>query len=138
MSTEENRRTALKFIESLGADQMDLSLTTEDLQWWGPRMGFVSIPEFLKIIDEFRTRFDSNLKVNVSGVTAEEDRVAVEAVSHGELKNGKIYSNTYHFLFVFRDGKICLTKEYNDTAYAAAALERWIVPEGAARQPPAS
>ena len=61
------------------------------------------------------------------------DRVAVEAESHGDLKNGKTYNNTYHFLFVFRDGKICLTKEYNDTAYAAAALEDWVVPDAAGR-----
>ena len=36
--------------------------------------------------------------------------------------NGKTYNNTYHFLFVFRDGKICLSKEYNDSAHAAWAL----------------
>ena len=128
MSTEENRRTAVKFIESLGADEMDRSLLTEDVQWWGPRMGFVGIAEFLKIIDRFKAKFNGNLTLKIHGVTADGDRVAVEAESFGDLKNGKTYNNTYHFLLIFRDGKICLTKEYNDTAYAASALEPWVVP----------
>jgi ketosteroid isomerase-like protein len=134
MSTDENRRTALKFIEALDGSSIDLSLVTEDLQWWGPKMGYVSKAEFLNILEVFQTWFKSRLTIKVNGVTAEGDRVAVEAESHGELKNGKIYRNTYHFLFEFRDGKICLTKEYNDTAYAAAALEKWVTP-GAGAQP---
>jgi ketosteroid isomerase-like protein len=127
MSTEENRRTALKFVDSMGG-KMDLSLTTADLQWWGPRMGFIDIADFLKVIELFDAKFERHITMQVNGVTAEGDRVAVEAESHGLLKNGKTYNNTYHFLFLFRDGKICLTKEYNNTAYAAAALEPWVVP----------
>ena len=53
---------------------------------------------------------------------AEGDRVAVEAESHGELKNGKTYNNTYHFLFVFRDGKI-----RRDEAVAQRAVAREVL-----------
>jgi ketosteroid isomerase-like protein len=48
--------------------------------------------------------------------------VAVEAQAHATLKNGKIYRNTYHFLFIFRDGKIWRAKEYNDTLHVRDVL----------------
>jgi uncharacterized protein len=38
------------------------------------------------------------LRVTPTGLTAEGDRVAVEAESYGETASGKIYSNLYHFL----------------------------------------
>jgi ketosteroid isomerase-like protein len=54
----------------------------------------------------------------VGEMTAEGDRVAAEASSHAELKNGKVYSCLYHYLFVIRDGKIAQVKEYLDTQHA--------------------
>jgi hypothetical protein len=46
------------------------------------------------------------------GITAEGDRVAVEAESYGETASGKIYNNLYHFLFEVRGGKIQAVREY--------------------------
>ena len=108
-----NKATALKFMESMGSGQMDLSLTTEDVQWWVPGRGLMSKTEFFELAGGFLGLLKGPIKM-----TAEGDRVAVEAESYGELTNGKTYNNTYHFLFVFRDGKICLSKEYNDSAHA--------------------
>ena len=58
------------------------------------------------------------LKMTVKGAIAEGDQVAVEAESYGELKNGRIYSQQYHFLMTFRDGKISAVREYLDTQHA--------------------
>jgi ketosteroid isomerase-like protein len=44
---------------------------------------------------------------------AEGDSMSVEAKSHGELTNGKIYQNAYNFVFTFKDGKISSCKEYS-------------------------
>lgn len=62
--------------------------------------------------------FKSPSKITVDGITAEGDRVAIEAEGHAELTNGKIYRNRYHYLFIFRDGKVCRAKLYNDTQHA--------------------
>ena len=113
-----NKETALRFVESMSAGQMDLSLLTDDIQWWVPGRGTMSKADFFALAGTFAALVKDHITLTVHGVTAEGDRVAVEAESHGELKNGKIYNNTYHFLFVFRDGKICLSKEYNDSAHA--------------------
>jgi hypothetical protein len=48
-------------------------------------------------------------------MTAEGERVAVEAESKGEHVSGQLYNNLYHFLFEFRDGELLKLKEYMDT-----------------------
>jgi ketosteroid isomerase-like protein len=122
MSTEANRETALKFMASMQAGGLDESLLTDDVCWWVPGRGTVSKAEFKAMAEGFRSMLDGPMKLTVHGVTADGDRVAIEAESYGPLKNGKIYNNTYHFLFVFRDGKICLSKEYNNSQHVAEVL----------------
>ena len=119
MSTEQNRATALKMVATLGAGAPDLSLAAADAVWWAPGRGEFGNDTFAKMASGFAGMFKSPSKITVHGVTAEGDRVAIEAQGHAELTNGKVYRNTYHYLFVFRDGKICQGKLYNDTKHAA-------------------
>lgn len=62
------------------------------------------------------------MRVTPTGLTAEGDRVAVEAESSGETATGRTYNNQYHFLFEVRDGKIQAAREYLDTLYAKEVL----------------
>ncbi len=59
--------------------------------------------------------FPQGIRFTIKAMTAEGERVAVEAESEGLHVSGKVYSNQYHFLFVFRDGKVAAFKEYMDT-----------------------
>ena len=59
--------------------------------------------------------FPNGLTFEVQDMVAEGEKVAVEARSEGEHISGQIYSNEYHFLFQFRDGKLLQLKEYMDT-----------------------
>jgi hypothetical protein len=59
--------------------------------------------------------FPHGLAFTIDAMTAEGERVAVEAHSEGRHVSAALYSNEYHFLFVFRDGKLALLKEYMDT-----------------------
>lgn len=59
--------------------------------------------------------FPSGLKFSISGITAEGNRVAVEASSEGEHVSGAHYSNRYHFLFELENGRIAVLREYMDT-----------------------
>ena len=119
MSVEENKRTALKMIAALEGGHLDETLVTPDVAWWVPGRGTVSKADFLGLAEAFRGLLKDGCKMTVHGVTAEGDRVAVEAESIAPLVNGKTYNNTYHFLFLFRDGKIYQAKEYNDSQHAA-------------------
>jgi ketosteroid isomerase-like protein len=122
MSTEQNRKIAIAFVESMPRTGIDGNVVTDDAQWWVPGTGWLSRAQFMKLVEGFGERVDGPVTLTVEGVTAEGDRVAVEAQAHAALKNGKIYRNTYHFLFIFRDGKICQAKEYNDTLHAREVL----------------
>ena len=59
--------------------------------------------------------FPERLRFTIHAMTAEGDRVAVEAESYGRHASGKIYNNQYHFLFRWRDGQLVELKEYMDT-----------------------
>jgi len=66
--------------------------------------------------------FPDGLKFTVKAMTAEGERVAIEAESYGKHSSGKIYHQQYHFLMVIRDGKIRELKEYMDTMHANDVL----------------
>ena len=57
------------------------------------------------------------LPITPNGMTAEGMRVAVEAESCSELTNGKVFRNTYHFLFEVDGNRITGIKEYSDTLH---------------------
>jgi ketosteroid isomerase-like protein len=61
---------------------------------------------------------ESGLNMSVVSCMAEGDRVALEVVSAGNLKNGRQYRQEYHMLLTFRDGKIMSVREYLDTQHA--------------------
>lgn len=59
--------------------------------------------------------FPQGIHFTIKAMTAEGERVAVEAESDGMHISGKRYQNEYHFLFVFRNGQLVTLKEYMDT-----------------------
>lgn len=66
--------------------------------------------------------FPEGLHYSVNAVTAEGDRVAVEATGQGRHVSGQDYINHYHFLFTWRDGKLLELKEYMDTEAVTEVL----------------
>ena len=98
-------------------------LTTEDVTWWVPGAGDFDRAAFRKLTEAAFEQWDpADFVMDVVGVTAEGDRVAIEAHGRVPLKNGGVYDNTYHFLFVFENGKIKQAKEYNDSKAASETL----------------
>jgi hypothetical protein len=72
-----------------------------------------------------QSRLKGGLKMTVKSSIAEGNKVALEVQSYGELTNGRIYDQEYHFLMEFRDGKISAVREYLDTQHAYAV---WFQP----------
>ncbi len=66
--------------------------------------------------------FPEGLKFTAQSMIAEGDKVAVEATSEGKHVSGQTYSNEYHFLFEFREGKLLKLKEYMDTERVTEVL----------------
>jgi len=102
-----------------------LGLMTEDVAWRLPGKpeltrvtGTFDKPRLERLFQRMFSRLESGLSMTVVGSIAEGDRVAVEVVSSGDLKNGRKYRQEYHFMLGFRDGKIATVHEYLDTHHA--------------------
>jgi ketosteroid isomerase-like protein len=74
--------------------------------------------------DVFKTRANAmydacngSLRIKPIAMTAEGDRVAVEAEAKGTFHTGKAYRNKYHYIFTFRNGKITRIGDYSDSAH---------------------
>jgi hypothetical protein len=65
---------------------------------------------FLEILADFSGIFPQGVNYRITGMTAGADRAAVEAECHTP-PDGPQFHNRYHFLFEFRDGKVCAGKE---------------------------
>lgn len=79
-------------------------------------------PAFGELLGGVASEFKGPFQLTPTQMTAEDDRVAVEAKSYGELNNGRVYDNRYHFLFTVSDGKVQSVKEYMDTMHADQVL----------------
>ena len=125
---EINKKLVSSFFEVLNAGDIDGLLNTYadngSCQTMGETLisGVMNKEQIAATAGSIFDVFPDGLKFNVVDMIAEGDRVAVEAVSQGEHISGQTYSNEYHFLFEFRDGKLFRLKEYMDTEHVTDVL----------------
>jgi ketosteroid isomerase-like protein len=117
---------ALEFLDHCFKGNMDAALAMLDPNstWWvlgDPEKVKVAgtrdmnrIARFLKSV---RHGFPDGMDVSFDGVTAEGERVAVEASATARMRDGRPYGNRYHFLLQIRDGRVIRVNEYLDTQY---------------------
>lgn len=119
-----NKDIAGKFLKALGqGDSATVdSLLTDDCVAVCTGSSIVSRTrsrdEIVRTANYFKRTMKEGVRFEILTMTAEDDRVSVESEGFSELKNGVAYNNQYHFLFFFRDGKVCKLKEYMDTKLA--------------------
>jgi uncharacterized protein len=128
MSGEQNKQIVTDFLEKFSAGDFDNALTmmSDDSTWWVagniPVSGTKTKAEFATLLEGVGEMLDGPIVITPTAMTAEGERVAVEANSSAEHVNGKSYRNEYHFLFILKDGKIHRVKEYLDTMHANDVL----------------
>ncbi len=124
----DNKRIARELFAALGrADSVAVGkLYADDFTLWSPGTlpfsGTHSKAEALKAMDMILSLFPDGLRFTITAMTAEGERVAVEAESQGRHVSGQPYHNQYHFLLVIRDGRVRELKEYMDTKHANDVL----------------
>ncbi len=125
---ESNKERVSRFFEVLNAGDIDALVDSYANEGSYQTMGETLISGVMnrdQIAESAGGVFDvfpEGLKFKVLGMVAEGDKVAVEAMSEGEHISGQTYSNEYHFLFQFRDGKLLSLKEYMDTEHVTDVL----------------
>jgi len=63
-----------------------------------------------------------SVRLEITGMIAEGDRVALEWTSRARTLDGRPYENDCIGVFTVRDGRIVAVREYMDTHYAYRAL----------------
>ena len=126
MSLEQNKRIASDFFARIDANDVPgaLDLLADDATYWiagdpavTPSAGDHDKTAMSKLFHIMGKAFKDGLRMKVKGITAEGDRVAIEAESRGGLKNGRLYQQKYHILMTIRDGRIATVREYLDTQH---------------------
>lgn len=125
-STEANKAAITSFLEVFSAGNVEKILEglTDGVTWWvSGRLegmsGSYDKAGFGKLIDGVADVYVSPLRITPISMVAEGDKVAVEADSYAELKDGRVYDPRCHFLFeVAPDGRIATVHEYLDTKHA--------------------
>jgi len=120
----ENKKLALAYLDRMAHRDMDgaLALAAADARFWLSGPGDMDKQGFKGFLAPFNQMI-LNIRFDVDSVTAETNRVAVEAASAAELRNGKTYRNRYVFMFTARNGKLVAVKEYSDSAPARTAFK---------------
>lgn len=129
----DHKRLAVQFLELATSYRTDecLVLMTCDATWvvMGEPgrlavAGSKDRTQIARLLGGLAKFIPNPLELSVTGITAEADRVAVEAECVGQWRNGTLYRNSYHFLFEVRDGRIARVREYMDTLHLFDTLEK--------------
>tara|TARA_Y100001970_G_scaffold98583_1_gene123998 strand:- start:27112 stop:27510 length:399 start_codon:yes stop_codon:yes gene_type:complete len=124
---EENKEIAIKFFEALSAgSETYLDFYNDDSIIWTAGDNAIGGTRTKKEIIDFAqgilAAFPTGISFNITGITAENERVAVEVSGESIHASGEAYNNKYHFLLKIKNGKILELKEYMDTQLAAKIL----------------
>jgi len=123
-----NRALARRFIDAISRADVDaiVAAYAADGSCWTsgtlPISGTFSVGQIAAASRGVLTVFPAGLTFTIHAMTAEGERVAIEAESRGEHSSGKLYNNKYHFVMRARGGKIVEWREYMDTMHANDVL----------------
>lgn len=123
-----NKQRTLEFFEAMNRSDADVIADTyaEDgrLRTMGNTLisGTYAPSQVREFARQVLDAFPNGLRFTISTMTAEDNRVAVEAVSRGAHISGAMYENHYHFLLTWEDGKLKEFKEYMDTEMVTDVL----------------
>jgi len=128
MSIERNKQCVLDFFDLMNQGDADAIADSYadggEVQTKGHTLisGTYGKEQIRAFAGQIYAAFPSGITFEILTMTAEGDRVSVEAASKGDHISGQLYTNEYHFLFELTDGKIRRLKEYMDTERATDIL----------------
>lgn len=123
MGTEDNKRLVELLNSHYEHSDIDaiLGLLADDATWWVnakphlfPVAGTLTKAQYGDVLREVRASLDGGMRMEVSGMIAEGDRVAAEIQARAETRSGRTYLNDYLMIYTILDGKIAAVREYTD------------------------
>lgn len=120
--THPNYALAEAYLAAVTAGDLPDSLLTDDMTAWLTTQGPISKAAYQGAIRLFARMAQSPIRFTVDAITAEDDRVVIEAHSQATLINGEDYGNTYVFSIRVRDGRIAWIAEHFNALIAQEKL----------------
>jgi hypothetical protein len=123
-----NKELAQRFVDAISRADVDAivgAYAADGTCWTSgtlPISGTFGVDQVAAASRGVLTVFPDGLRFTIHALTAEGDRVAIEAESYGKHVSGKTYNNKYHFVLRARGGKIVEWREYMDTMHANDVL----------------
>lgn len=129
---ERSKATALRFLETTVTGDLDgLDALLVDDCWifaagdfetsgWKDKTAFMT--HMRTVGGGTGSLFTGRVAFTVGYVTAEDDRVCIEAEIYGNLAAGGTYNNQFHFFFRTRGGQLVEVKEYMDTFHVSRVI----------------
>jgi ketosteroid isomerase-like protein len=115
VTTQENKELALSWFEAMySREDRWRSMIHDDFRYWAIGR-WQDVDGF---IDEVERHASGPYTLKIGDVTAEDDRVVIEAEPSYDLPNGRNYTNFYVFSVRIRDGKILRYRAHLDTLHA--------------------
>jgi ketosteroid isomerase-like protein len=121
MSIAGHKAVVEKYVEAMGRN--DIAAIAELLSDDFIFRSMVKKPQWLAFSSNKQQLLDSlgmlsaqmkgPLTMTLLGMIGEGDQVAAEVESYGEMKDGRIYNNGYHIVFVFSGNSIREMREYS-------------------------
>ena len=117
-----NYALAEAYLAAVTAGDLPDSLLTDDMTAWLTTQGPISKAAYQGAIRLFARMAQSPIRFTVDALTAEDDRVVIEAHSQATLINGEEYGNTYVFSLRVRGGRIAWIAEHFNALIAQEKL----------------
>ena len=117
-----NYALAEAYLAAVTAGDLPDSLLTDDMTAWLTTQGPVSKADYQGAIRLFAQLAKTQIRFTVDAMTAQDDRVVIEAHSQATLINGEDYGNTYVFSLRVRDGRIAWIAEHFNPLIAQEKL----------------
>lgn len=112
------------FFAAVAAGDLPDALLTGDMTGWITTQGTLDKARYQGLVRLMATMTDGPLQFTIDAITAQDDRIVVEARAQGRLVNGQDYAQTYVFVLRIRDGLIASVAEH----YNALVAQEKLVP----------
>lgn len=94
---------------------------TDDAIWWS-RLGEHTKDQWVASLEMLSSAAETPPAMKILTLTAQDNRVAAEVDGRMQMKDGRVYDNAYHYLFVFEGDKIKLVRDHMDTAHTLSVF----------------
>lgn len=132
MSTAANKKLVQQAWNAISAGDVDsfMAALADDVTWtfFGSHRfagTFRGKNELVaKLFSPLGEVLEDGIKVRIDSITAEDDRVVIEAKGSARSKSGKAYDNDYCIVITLGDGKIRQVREYLDSELVTSVFGR--------------